>query len=134
MPEVSNLSGTAPLVCVSDVKASLAFYTNALNFEQVIINDKAGYALVRRGNLLIAMIQTDDKPALVATATNVAAQLWMDDVAGYWDSIKGHANEYPSIGITGPVDRDYGVRELHIKDPDGFLMFFTDTNDLKKGN
>lgn len=82
---------------------------------------------------MISLVQAGDEQALNATANNVSAQLWMDDVAGFWDIIKGNFANYPHLTPSGPVDRDYGVRELHIKDIDGFLMFFTDLNVFEKG-
>jgi hypothetical protein len=59
--------------------------------------------------------------------------MWMNDVAGYFDEIKDKFSDHAELTPTGPIDRDYGVRELHIKDLDGFLMFFTDLQDFTKG-
>lgn len=120
------LSGTAPIVAVRDVMASVAFYETCLGFDRALYNPDHGYALMRRGNLMVAFINAADETALNATANNVSAQFWIDDVADYWNEIKGRFVDHPDLLPTGPVERDYGARELHVKDPDGFLMFFTD--------
>ena len=128
-----SVSGTSPIIAVRDVIASVTFYETCLGFERELYNPDHGFALVRRNNLMVSFVQASDDAALAATANNVSAQLWMDDVAGYWDAIKGRFGDHPDLAPTGPIDRDYGVRELHIKDPDGFLMFFTDLKDFTKG-
>ena len=128
-----SVSGTSPVVAVRDVTASVVFYETCLGFERELFNPVHNYALVRRGNLMVSFIQASDEGALKATANNVSAQLWMDDVAGYYDEIKDRFADYTDLAPTKPIDRDYGVRELHIKDPDGFLMFFTDLQDFTKG-
>ena len=82
---------------------------------------------------MVSFIRAGDEAALKATANNVSAQLWMEDVAGYFEEIKDRFERHPDLIPNAPIDRDYGVRELHIKDPDGFLMFFTDLKDFTKG-
>lgn len=128
-----SISGTSPIVAVRDVKASVTFYETCLGFTRELFNPDHGYALVRKDNLMLSFIQASDEGALNATANNVSAQLWMDDVAGYWDEIKDRFTDHPDLTPSAPIDRDYGVRELHIKDPDGFLMFFTDLKVFTKG-
>ncbi|RED18721.1 VOC family protein [Pontivivens insulae] len=128
-----RIAGTSPIVPVRDIAASLTFYTEVLGFTVQISNPEHGFAMVQRGSLMISLIAGADEAALTATANNISAQLWMEDVAGYWDEIKDRFGAYPDLASDGPVDRDYGVRELHIKDPDGFLMFFTDLNDFTNG-
>ena len=128
-----SVSGTSPIVAVRDVVASVSFYETCLGFERELYNPDHGFALVRRDNLMVSLVTASDENALNATANNVSAQLWMENVAGYWEEIKDRFSDYPDLAPTGPVDRDYGVRELHIKDPDGFLMFFTDLKDFRKG-
>lgn len=128
-----SVSGTSPIVAVRDVVASVDFYETCLGFERELYNPDYGFALVRRGNLMISFIKSDDNAALAATASNVSAQLWMNDIADYFNEIKGRFSNHPDLAPTGPIDREYGVRELQIKDLDGFLMFFTDLKDFTKG-
>jgi catechol 2,3-dioxygenase-like lactoylglutathione lyase family enzyme len=128
-----SVSGTSPIVAVRDVVASVAFYETCLGFERELYNPDHGFALVRRGALMVSFIRASDDAALKATANNVSAQFWMDDVAGYFEDIQGRFERYPELAPTAPIDCDYGVRELHIKDPDGFLMLFTDLKDFTKG-
>ena len=126
-------SGTSPLVAVRDVEASVNFYETCLGFERELYNPDHGFALVKRGSLMVSFVKANDDAALKATAHTASAQLWMEDVAGYWDEIKDNFSNHAALAPMPPMDRDYGVRELHIKDLDGFLMFFTDLKDFTKG-
>ncbi len=131
MTATGPLTGTAPLVAVRDVVASIAFYQDCLGFDALDEGDR--YGLVRRDNLLVGFVKAGDEQALHATANNVSAQFWVDDVETIWDEIKTNFSDWPELAPTGPIVRDYGLRELHVKDPDGFLMFFTDKNISQKG-
>ena len=117
--------GTAPIVAVSDLGESIAFYTRCLGFSVEIGGDGGIYALLRRDTAMIALIKADDQAALTATRNNVSAQLWVPDVDACWSQVAGQVRTLPDSRWTAPHDRDYGLREFHVKDPDGFLMFFT---------
>ena len=74
---------------------------------------------------MIGLIKAADATALEATASNISAQLWVEDLDALWSEIQPRSEAFPGGPLGPPVDRDYGVRELHVKDPDGFLMIFT---------
>lgn len=74
---------------------------------------------------MVALVTAADDAALAATATNISAQMWVDDLASYWTEIKPHLADLPEGRVRAPFDQSYGTREFHIKDPDGFLMLFT---------
>ena len=75
---------------------------------------------------MIAIIKADGDAPLAATRNNISAQIWVESVDALWAKWKGTLAELPEGRVNGPFDRDYGVRELHITCPDGFLMFFTE--------
>ncbi len=121
-----SLSGTAPLVPVSDVARSVRFYTETLGFDQVIDNPAYGYACFRRGDAMVAILRADDDEAINATSQHIAAQIWVESVDALWDKWKSELSKLPEGRVRGPLDQPYGTRELHVKCPDGFLMFFTE--------
>lgn len=119
------IAGTAPLVAVSDLAASLAFYVDTLGFIHEVGNAAHGYALVRRGPIMIGLVRAADEAALTATATNVSAQLWVEDLKALWADIAPQVTNLPEGRVRAPFTQSYGTREFHLKDPDGFLMLFT---------
>ena len=114
----------ATIVAVADVAASVAFYCDVLGFE---CRDRAadgGFALVVRGPAAVQLLRTDDPGALKATSENVAVYLYVTGVDALYDRLKPGLDTLPRRRVRAPFDQDYGMREFHVKDPDGCLLFF----------
>lgn len=120
-----QVPGTSTIVPVSNLADSLAFYTHTLGFTHEVGSVAYGYVLVRRGALMIAMVNAADEQALKAARTNISAQMWVEDLDALWAEIAPHLEGLPEGRVRAPFDQSYGTREFHIKDPDGFLMLFT---------
>jgi len=121
-----SLNGTCPVVPVSDVAASSAFYTQTMGFEKVIDNSNYGYALFKRGQAMISIVNAADEQALKATRTNISAQIWVDSIDTLWADLKDKLEALPQEQVRAPFTQSYGTREMHVKCPDGFLMLFTE--------
>ena len=118
------LQGIAPIVPVRDVTASLRFYRNTLGFELRHANDEGTYALLARGEAGIILVGPADAAALAATANNISAYIWVADVDALWREIQPQLASLPDGRVRAPFEQPYGMREFHVKDPDGFLLFF----------
>ncbi len=121
-----SLRGSAPIVAVSDVAQSIRFYTETMGFTQVIDNRDYGYALFQRGEAMIAIVNAADEQALLATRTNVSAQIWVESIDALWADLKNKLEALPEGRVRAPFNQAYGTREMHVKCPDGFLMLFTE--------
>ncbi|GAB5449285.1 VOC family protein [Gymnodinialimonas sp.] len=120
-----QVPGVSPVVPVSDMGATLAFFTDVMGFTHEVGSVDYGYCLVRRGPVMVAMVNAADAQALRATANNISAQFWIDDLEDYWAEIAPRVATLPEGRARAPFTQSYGTREFHIKDPDGFLMLFT---------
>ena len=60
-----------------------------------------------------------------ATSNNIQAQIWVEDLDGLWAEWAPRLADLPEGRIRAPFEQSYGTREFHLKDPDGFLMLFT---------
>lgn len=121
-----SLRGACPIVPVSDMAATAAFYTKTLGFDAVIDNAEHGYACFKRDETLIAIVKAAGEEPLRATRNNISAQIWVDSVDALWDEWKDRLLALPDWKPDdGPFSQPYGTRELHVKCPDGFLMQFT---------
>lgn len=116
------------IVPVSDMAASLSFYTDVLGFTHEVGSVDYGYVLVRRDALMIAMVTAADNQALKAARTNISAQMWLEDLDGLWADIAPCVDGLPEERARAPFTQSYGTREFHIKDPDGVLLLFTQLN------
>lgn len=130
MPGVGESNGAtlrmraiSPIVAVRDLKASLDFYVDVLGFV-VRIQEGHGFACVAREGISINLLDGADEEAAHATANHVAAYVWVNDLDGLWKSLEKQLSTLPEGRVRAPFLQDYGMREFHVKDPDGFLMFF----------
>lgn len=119
-----GLSGIAPLIAVSHLAASKAFYADALGFAVRIESAEHRFALMERGDARIGLLGGADAEALAATANHVAAYLYVPDLDSLWSELAPRLADLPEGRVRPPFTQDYGVREFHVKDPDGALLFF----------
>lgn len=115
-----TLQGIAPIVPVRDLDRSLPFYTDTLGFELRHHAPADAYALVARGEAGIILLGGADDPALDATANNISAYVWTDDLDALWAELAPRLEGR----VRAPFTQPYGMREFHVKDPDGFLLIF----------
>ena len=109
---------------VRELAASLAFYRDVLGFEVKVDAPETGYGLVAREGAAVALVATGDAAALKATETNISAYIWVEDLAGLWEELRPALDALPEGQVRPPFQQDYGMREFHVKDPDGFLILF----------
>ena len=126
-----RVHGLSPLIMVSDIDRSVAFYRDVLEFELVIRNEDANYAMLRLGGAMLALIENTSDEAKKVTSEHTAAQIWVTGIDDLWNRIEPKIAGIEGIRAKAPHDRDYGVREIHLTDPDGFLMFITEDPTLK---
>lgn len=121
-----TLTDAISIVPVRDVRATAAFYADTLGFETVEVYDDPGFGIVRRDSAVIHLLGTDDAGALEATATNIAIYIWVNGLDRLWSALAPALESLPEGRVRAPFDQPYGVREFHVKDPDGCLLFFAE--------
>ena len=118
------LEGIAPIVPVRDVAASLPFYRETLGFELRHAAEDGTYALLARGEAGIILIGPADEENLRATGKYISAYIWVADLDALWRELQPRLDAPPEGRVREPFEQPYGMREFHVKDPDGFLLFF----------
>lgn len=119
-----RIMAAAPIVPVRDVQASVAFYVAMLGFETVFVAADGATGEVGRDGARIMFVACDDADTLAVTATNMSIYLQVNDVDTLWNDLSPRLGDLPRNRVRAPFDQAYGMREFHVKDPDGFLMFF----------
>ena len=127
-----DIRGMAPLLQVFDMRASIAFYRDALGFERVANSEHREevlfhWALLRRDGIELMLNTAYDegeRPAFpdakrVTAHDDTTLYFSCPDVdAAYSDlRAKGIAKKEPSVA-------PYGMKQLYIKDPDGYSICF----------
>jgi len=115
------------IVPVRDIAATMDFYAGTLGFERRV--EEPGFAIAVRGEAAIHFVATDDPEALKATATHISVYLWVRGVDALWARLRPVLESLPEGRVRPPFDQPYGMREFHVKDPDGCLLFFGESID-----
>jgi glyoxylase I family protein len=131
-----DLRGLCPLLQVFDMPTSLAFYRDVLGFEIVGAAprmpsghpDNYGWAWLRHGAtelMLNTAYDPDTERPATPEATRVAAH---EDTALYigcpdLDSVYRHLRAH-GLDAAPPAVSWYGMNQLYLKDPDGFVVCF----------
>ncbi|MBN9689590.1 MAG: VOC family protein [Verrucomicrobia bacterium] len=125
-----KVRGLCPLIQVFDMPASLAFYCDLLGFEmvqQAPPGDRCEWAwLAREGAelMLNTMYEADARPqtpdpARITAHGDTTLYLGAPDVDAMYEYLRTC-----EIEIDPPVVRPYGMKQLSLKDPDGYGVCF----------
>lgn len=120
MTQAYEIKQITPFVTVSALKASIAFYTDFLGFACGFSAEN--YAYIHRDGVGLRLIEAPQE-----AAKYTPEQACYIDVSGIDELYAGlspRLNGLPQGRVRPPFDQDYGQREFHVKDPDGFLIFF----------
>jgi glyoxylase I family protein len=133
---VDNLT---PLLQVFDMRASLAFYRDVLGFEveaQSEAGDDFDWGLFRLGpaTLMLNTAYERDKRPAEPDASRRAAH---EDTAlfFYCPDVDAVFRLLTECGVTvkPPVTTRYGMRQLYLSDPDGYVLCFQHRVDSRHG-
>lgn len=118
-----------PSLRCQNMKASLAFYTNVLDFLRVDGDDDtadpAFNVLSRDGDYLILSSHGGDG------AFGSVVMVSTDDVDAVFRKFRARGlqtpgnPEAPQAVHEGPIDQTWGTREFYVEDPDGNTLRFT---------
>jgi len=129
-----NISGLVPNLEAISIAETIAFYCDTLGFEVTSVYpdaDEPIWCAVKRGEALIMFSQAhkhehepgeehDHPESPVMTGS---LYLYPDDIDTLWEQIKDR------VEVAWPIqDRDYGIREFGIQDPNGYILSFGETS------
>jgi catechol 2,3-dioxygenase-like lactoylglutathione lyase family enzyme len=116
-----------PLLPVPDMAAPHAFYRDVLGYRVVIDAPASRFAMIARDGARIGLQSGSDGAALAATRTHIACTVLVEDLDALWAEIAPRCADLPAGRVRPPCRQANGVREPHLKDPDGFLMLFSES-------
>jgi catechol 2,3-dioxygenase-like lactoylglutathione lyase family enzyme len=105
-----------PVLGVSDMSRSLAFYRDKLGFAASTWGEPATFAILQRGTVTIALT-TVAKPAV---STNWAAYVYVADADALYRELIGHGVRIEDA----PTDQPWNCRDFVVDDPDGHMISF----------
>jgi catechol 2,3-dioxygenase-like lactoylglutathione lyase family enzyme len=136
-----ELRGVCALLQVFDMPASLAFYRDILGFRIVGSapplerGDDFGWVWLRRDTAELMLNTRYDPDAVRPPAPDSASVAAHDDTILYIgcpdvDAVYEHLRAH-GIAVSAPTIAPYGMRQLYVKDPDGFGLCFQWSTEAK---
>ncbi|HJU64538.1 MAG TPA: VOC family protein [Gemmatimonadaceae bacterium] len=125
-----EIRGMAPLFQVFDMPTSVRFYRDVLGFEVVSTSEPGehfDWALLSRGGVKIMLntaYERDDRPsapdpARIAAHEDASLYFACEELDAAYAHLRAH-----NVDAEAPRVAPYGMRQLYLKDPDGYILCF----------
>jgi catechol 2,3-dioxygenase-like lactoylglutathione lyase family enzyme len=108
----------SPMLAVSDMDITLEFYTKVLQFN--VSSRSPGYSIVDRDGATIHFMKAESEEVIKSVRGHAEIYVEVEDIAPLWEHVSRFKKDYR---VRDLFDRDYGMREFHIGDPNDCLVF-----------
>lgn len=117
-----KIQSTSPHFFVADLQRSVRFYVDVLGFaEPKLWGDPPCFAMPERDGFVVMLNQSQPEHIRPnGPEGGWDAYFWCDNIDEFWLGVKDAVDV-----VHGPEDREfYGMREIGIRDPDGYMLVF----------
>jgi predicted enzyme related to lactoylglutathione lyase len=108
----------SPMLAVASMEETLAFYHDVLGFKATMSSPE--YAIVERNGQTVHFMKAASEEVMRCVRGHTEIYIEVTDIASLWEHAKTFKDRYK---IRDLFDRDYGMTEFHIEDPNGCLVF-----------
>lgn len=117
-----NFIQVTPFMHVPDLKAAVAFFTDILGFRCLL--QFSDYAYVHRETVGFRILQNKGSDGAPPGNRRFCYYIDVQDVDALHAELLPKLNTLPQKDVYGPVNQEYGQRELIVLAPDGNLLAF----------
>jgi catechol 2,3-dioxygenase-like lactoylglutathione lyase family enzyme len=118
MPDATVAKRISPMLAVADMEETLAFYQEVLGFTP--IRKSPEYSIVERDNQTIHFQKAASEEVMSCVRGHTEIYIEVSNIHQLWEHVKTFKRQYKIRDI---FDRDYGMTEFHISDPNDCLVF-----------
>jgi predicted enzyme related to lactoylglutathione lyase len=118
MPATYSAKKISPMLAAADMEETLAFYREVLGFTATMQSPE--YSIVERDGQTIHFMKAASEEVMRCVRGHTEIYVEVSGIDSLWEHVKAHKNRYK---IRDLFDRDYGMTEFHIEDPNGCLVF-----------
>lgn len=108
----------SPMLASDDLSQTKHFYEKVLGFKPVL--DAPAYLVLERDGQTIHFQSAASEEVMRAMRKHGEFYLEVSGIHGLWEHVKTFRGEYK---IRDLFEREYGMTEFHITDPNGVLVF-----------
>ena len=118
MPNATVAKKISPMLAVADMEETLAFYHEVLGFTPCMKAPE--YSIVKRDGQTIHFQKAASEEVMNCVRGHTEIYIEVSIIASLWEHVKSFKDRYR---IRDLFDRDYGMTEFHISDPNDCLVF-----------
>jgi predicted enzyme related to lactoylglutathione lyase len=118
MPATYSAKKISPMLAAADMEETLAFYREVLGFTATMQSPE--YSIVERDGQTIHFMKAASEEVMRCVRGHTEIYIEVSGIDSLWEHVKAYKNRYK---IRDLFDRDYGMTEFHIEDPNGCLVF-----------
>jgi len=124
MPDTKkeNFIQVTPFMHVDDLDRALAFFTEILGFKT--LHRQPDYAYIHRETVGFRILKNKGDDGAPPGNRRFAYYIDVHNVDDLYTELKPRLDTLPKADVYGPVNQEYGQRELLILAPDGNLIAF----------
>ena len=118
MPTASVAKRISPMLAVANMEETILFYQNVLGFTPTLQSPQ--YSIVERDGQTIHFQKAASEEVMNCVRGHTEMYIEVSDIRSLWEHVKPFKTKYK---IRDLFDREYGMTEFHIADPNGCLVF-----------
>jgi predicted enzyme related to lactoylglutathione lyase len=108
----------SPMLATNDMKTTILFYDKVLGFKPRL--ESPNYLVLERDGQTIHFQNAASEEVMQSMRRHTEFYFEVSGIQALWEHVKNFKGEYK---IRDLFDRDYGMTEFHIVDPNGILVF-----------
>jgi len=118
MSTASIVKRISPMLAVANMEETILFYQSVLGFTPTMQSSE--YSIVERDGQTIHFQRAASEEVMNCVRGHTEIYIEVSDIRSLWEHVKPFKTKYK---IRDLFDREYGMTEFHIADPNGCLVF-----------
>jgi predicted enzyme related to lactoylglutathione lyase len=124
MPSAAIVRRISPMLAVANMDESIAFYQNVLGF--AIAQQSPEYSVIERDGQTIHLQRAASDEIVKILRNHVEIYIEVSGIQQLWQHVQSFKDRYRLREV---FDRDYGMTEFHVIDPNSCLVFVGERTD-----
>lgn len=108
----------SPMLATNDMKKTISFYSKVLGFQPVL--ESPQYLVLERDGQTVHFQNAANEEVMRSMREHTEFYLEVSDIRDLWEHVKTFKGEYK---IRDLFNREYGMTEFHVIDPNGVAIF-----------
>jgi catechol 2,3-dioxygenase-like lactoylglutathione lyase family enzyme len=118
MTAPSTVKRISPMLAVANMKETVAFYQDVLGFTPVTQSPE--YAIMQRDGQTVHFMKAASEEVMQCVRGHAEIYIEVSGIHSLWEHVKTFKNRHR---VRDLFDREYGMTEFHITDPNDCLVF-----------